>query len=695
MSKAQSQKLSLAAHETIPLDKLEIHEDNVRKPAGDDTAIADLAADIAARGLLQSVSVRPILDDAGQETGRYGIQAGSRRFRALKLLVKQKKLTKNAPVPCLVKTDGFAEADSLAENTQRQALKPLDEFRAFKALSDKGHGEETIAAAFRVSTLVVRQRLANASPNILKAYERDEITIEQLMAYCLTGNHARQEQVFEALASYWNKGPDQIKRLLTEKSIPADDKRARFIGMEAYLAAGGPVERDLFSEAEEGYLADPDLLNRLVTEKLGLAAGGVRGEGWAWVEHAIDFPWNHRRECRAIAPVTPALNEDESAEYDSLSQELDEYEGIREDDHSEEDRKRIAEIEAELAGYYARAAVYSDEQKAKAGAFVSLDHDGTLLIERGYRRYADLVAEQRKAGAEEHPPAHNVSGVYERESDDTGARYETGEPGAPAPDDDNADLPDKLLTELTAYHSLGLRNSLADNHCTAYLAVLHALTLRLFYRNSTESCLQIEARDTLVPAFPGLGEFKAAQAIAARHDAFQKLLPGQESALWDFLRTLNEDKQRELFAHCVGLTVNALHEAFARSNKRRHALQLGEAVNLDMGVQGFVTRAENYLGRITKQQILDTIAEAKGQDTADLLAGLKKKEMAAEAERLLADTGWLPEPLRTPAALEPEESEATRFRPSSRMTPKCCKRRNDAHAAQEEEKPPKKAESGA
>ena len=86
------------------------------------------------------------------------------------------------------------------KTSQRQALTPLDEFRAFKAMADKGHGEETIAAAFRVSTLAVRQRLrlANASPVILKAYEDDEISLEQLMAYCVTDDHARQEQVFEA-----------------------------------------------------------------------------------------------------------------------------------------------------------------------------------------------------------------------------------------------------------------------------------------------------------------------------------------------------------------------------------------------------------------------------------------------------------------------------------------------------------------
>lgn len=106
-------KLALTAPQTIPLDKLSVHEANVRQiEAG--VSIESLAADIARRGLLQSLSVRPVLDDTGQETGRYAVQAGGRRLRALQMLVKQKRLAKNAPVPCIVRTEGFAEADSLA-----------------------------------------------------------------------------------------------------------------------------------------------------------------------------------------------------------------------------------------------------------------------------------------------------------------------------------------------------------------------------------------------------------------------------------------------------------------------------------------------------------------------------------------------------------------------------------------------------
>jgi ParB family chromosome partitioning protein len=645
-------KIALTAPQTIPLDKLALHDGNVRQiRAG--VSIESLAADIARRGLLQSLSVRPVLDDAGEKTGKYAVQAGGRRLRALQLLVKQKKLAKNAPVPCIVRTEGFVEADSLAENTEREALHPLDQFRAFAALREKGEGEETIAAAFGVSAAVVKQRLklANASPLLLKAYEDDEISLDQLMAFCLADDHKRQEEVWAALKAHWNKGPAEIRRMLTERTVQADDRRAVFIGAEAYKAAGGIIIRDLFDEDEGGYLQDVPLLERLVGEKLAAEAETIRAEGWAWIEAAVDFPWNHHRDFRVLKPISPALNEQEEEEHEQLTQELDELESVADDDLAPEDGERIAAIKAKLAEFDARSAVYSDEQKAKAGAFVSLNDDGALFVERGYRRLTDIAAE-----AQDRPASGSACGD-DGGSDEGSIAYEPGEPeDAAGPvaqnDDDSAELPDKLLTELTAYHSLGLRNAMASDHRIAQLAVLHVLTLKLFYRYAGDSCLQIEARDSLVPAFAGLGEFKAAKEILARHEAFEKLLPESETEVWDALLELDSDTQDALFAHCAGLTVNALHEGYARSNKRRHALQLAQALELDMGCQGFTTTAANYLGRIKKQQILETVAEVKGEQTAELLADHKKKEMAAEAERLLAGTGWLPEPLRTPVPLE-------------------------------------------
>ena len=128
----KQQKITLSASRDIPFNKLLLSQSNVRHiKAG--VSIEELAEDIARRTLLASLTVRPVLDENGTETGMFEIPAGGRRFRALELLVKQKRLNRTAPVPCIIRTDGLAEEDSLAENIQRAPLHPLDQFRAVRS----------------------------------------------------------------------------------------------------------------------------------------------------------------------------------------------------------------------------------------------------------------------------------------------------------------------------------------------------------------------------------------------------------------------------------------------------------------------------------------------------------------------------------------------------------------------------------
>jgi ParB family transcriptional regulator, chromosome partitioning protein len=103
-------KITLSASRNIPFSKLVLSQSNVRR-VKTAVSIEDLAEDIARRTLLQSLSVRAVLDAEGQETGMFEVPAGGRRYRALELLVKQKRMTKTQPVPCVVRTDGLAERE--------------------------------------------------------------------------------------------------------------------------------------------------------------------------------------------------------------------------------------------------------------------------------------------------------------------------------------------------------------------------------------------------------------------------------------------------------------------------------------------------------------------------------------------------------------------------------------------------------
>ena len=348
----------------------------------------------------------------------FEVPAGGRRFRALELLVKQKRMNKTQPVPCIVRTDGLAEEDLLAENVQRAALHPLDQFRAFQILREKGLSEEDIAARFFVHPTVVKQRLklAAVSTKLLDVYAEDGMSLEQLMAFTVTNDQARQEQVWEALARSSNREPFYIRRQLTEGAVRAADKRAQFVGVGTYEAAGGAVMRDLFEHDDGGWLQDPALLDRLVIEKLQGEAETLRGEGWKWIAVAPDFPYGHTVALRRLHGESIGLTVEDRASREALSAELDglEQEYAEADELPEEVDQRVGELETALEAFDMRPVVYDPAEIARAGVFVSIDSDGDLRIERGYvRREDESPVELVEDGDVDAPGASAQNGAVE------------------------------------------------------------------------------------------------------------------------------------------------------------------------------------------------------------------------------------------------------------------------------------------
>jgi ParB family chromosome partitioning protein len=566
----------------------------------------------------------------------------------LELLVKQKRLAKTAPVPCVVREGGIAEEDSLAENVQRAPLHPLDQFRAFLALREKGQSEEEIAAAFFVSVNVVKQRLklASVSPALLDVYAEDGITLDQLMAFTVSGDHDRQEQVFERLKASYDKQPYVIRRMLTEGAVRASDKRAQFVSVEAYVEAGGTVLRDLFQGDDGGWLQDVALLNRLVAGKLEREAQAVRAEGWKWIEVAPDFAYGHGFGLRQLRGETVQLTPDEQSARDVLQAEYDRLEeaNAEADELSEEADQRLAEIETALAAFDERPMTFDPAEIIRAGAFVSIDGAGRLRVERGYVRPEDETPIETEADAS----------TDDRENTEAQSEPEVGAHSDPAlaePDEDEGlkPLPDRLMTELTAHRTLALRHALGDQPDVAFLAALHALCVKGFYRYALDSCLEIDLNSVGLDAQAvGLNDSALAESLRRRHQAWIAALPGEPTKLWDALAAFDTDSRQALFAHCVSLSINAVFETHNRRPRAlTHADRLAKALSLDMVAAGWSPTIENYLGRVTKARILGAVREAKGEGAAELIDHLKKGEMAEKAQELLAGSGWLPEPLRT------------------------------------------------
>jgi len=654
----KTKKISLAATRDIPFNKLVLSQANVRT-VKTGVSIGELAEDIARRGLLQSLCVRPVIGADGVETGMYEVPAGGRRYRALELLVKDKRLARTAPVPCIVREEGIAEEDSLAENTQREALHPVDQFRAFKALIDKGLTEEEIAARFFVTAAVVKQRLrlASVSEKLIGFYIAEEMTLDQLMAFTLTADHARQEQVWESLQQGWNKQAYYIRRLLTEGAVSGSDRRAVFVGIAAYEQAGGAVTRDLFEDDNGGWLEDAALLDRLAEEKLKAEAEQLAEEGWKWIAAAIDFPYGHKQGLRRIPGETVEMTAEEEATRAALAEEYDrqEAEYADADELPEEIDQRLGEQEEMIEALDDRPVQYDPADIARAGIFVSLDRDGSLYIERGYVR------------PEDEAPAAADGGTEHENADETGSRVVVITVGGEAADSDDEPedagirpLSDRLVTELTAQKTVTLGAELAQHPDIALTAVIHALTLGTLYQFAgDETCLQIRVtppnlRELIDPkATPGVEYLDRDRADWSHR------LPEKPAELWPWCLAQPRDNLLDLLAFVAGNLVDATQRGHERAGnpRPRHGHALSRAVDLDMAAAGWKPTGDNYLGRVPKAHILEAVREGKGEASAQLIDHLKKGEMVKEAERLLADSGWLPEPLR-PAAPDDGDGDA-------------------------------------
>lgn len=617
----------------IPLEQLTFSKDNVRQ-IEPDRQVQALADSIARRSMLQSLSVRPVLDDQGVETGMYEVPGGGRRLRALKLLAKQKRLAHDVPVPCIVKTTGLAVEDSLAENNDREQLHPLDQFRAFAEMIEQGKSIDDTAAAFGVTPAVVRQRLrlAKASPLLLRAYAADDMSLEHLMAFCVTDDHARQEQVWDAL-HHRPYGAHQIKNMLTENTVAADDKRALFVGIKAYEAAGGTILRDLFDEEESGWLQDVPLLMRLMDEKLEAARAEILTQGWKWAEAAVEFPHSTTmglsRIPFATTPETQALDE----ELDRLHDEQDQLAEIDDDELTSKQKKRLAALEGRITEIENTPPAFAPEDVARAGVRISIRRDGAIGYDYGLVRPEDL--QQEMADGDD---ADGLAGGDETQPEEDGRKP----------------LADRLVQDLTSYRTVALRDAMAQNYDVAVIALLHAMCLSHFHYMSSGTCLQVSVRREFPTHADGLADWQATKNVEARHKHFQQILPRHDRHLWDALMQMDQPTLKQLFAHCVSLTVNAVREPH---NRRPHAIhhadQVAHALQLDMHEAGWTSTAANLFTRMTKSQILEAVGEAKGPDAVELIEALKKDQMAKEAERLIEGSGWLPLPLRCAEVAEP------------------------------------------
>ena len=627
--------------QTIPLNKLVASKRNVRRQS-DPLADAQLKADLQGRGLLQNL----VVTVAAKPKGSFAVEAGGRRLAALKALAADGALPKDHGVPCLVLTDSGTDAAeaSLAENFQRLAMNPADECLAFQALIELGSDVDGIARRFGLTTRFVegRLRLANLAPVVFEALGRGEISLDIAKAYAVTADRERQALVFEQMArSYSSPHPDSIRRMMTQATVSGADPRARFVGEDAYLAAGGRVERDLFSDEASARWLDVAILERLATEKLDAAAATTATEtGLAWVRPSLDehVGWERTEGLRRLVLDAPEPTDDEKVEIERLEAEATDCQGVLEDEEATDEERaaadtRLDEIESRISALAEKPPVLAPEQRETAGTFLVLGRDGVPRLHSAF--YAERA---------ETPPEPAVG--------DAAA-------GEPAETDKPAALSQRLVEELAMQRrDILAAHVAADPDFALDLAIFLMADQQTGYRSERVGSSLRAAK----PQDPVIG-FKTPDAAASierdrQLAALDRSWADGESlaARFDAFRQLPPDARAAWLGVLVAGTLEASANLPGQHLCRFHD-HLAGLLGIDAAAWWRPT-ATGYFDRVTKPVMFDALRDVGGPVLAARYVSSKKADLAATCEKIFsgdfigevevkaAAVAWVPDAMR-------------------------------------------------
>jgi len=637
---------------TIPLKKLLPSPRNVRRDT-DEQADLQLKADIEARGLLQNLVVAP----ARKPRGSFTVEAGGRRLRALKALADEGKLGPAHEVACLVIGGGAAmtQEASLAENFQRLAMNPADECLAFGQLIEQGADVEGIARRFGLTVRFVegRLRLSALAPAVFEALGAGEITLDVAKAYAATPDRERQAWVFEQIGrGYSGAHPDSIRRMMTQATASATDRRARFVGEEAYVAAGGRIERDLFSEDQATRWLDVPLLERLAAEKLDtLAADAAAANGLAWVRPTLDnwIGHGHLAGLHHVPVEAEPLSEQEEARVEALEAEIHALAPTVDDESVTDEDREAAEAEIQSRNEAIRAIIdkpplLEPEVRAAAGTFLLLGDNGQPRLHTSfYQEQAPDEDEEDEADPGRSPAQVDLSAG--------------GRPGAAIPA--KPLLSQRLKEEL----SMQRRDILA---ATVAAAPDLALDLAIFLMvdpidgyTSERSGSSLFARHPTDPVLDfRTPEAPATITLARMSEALDRSWAAYDTRAerFDAFRALGDEARAAWLAHAVARTLEASLGGGEAGGCAFHD-HLAQLLEIDVA-QWWRPRGVTWFDRVPKALALEALTDVGGPAFAARYAKTKKAELSEACERIFAGEfvgevevkqaalAWVPEPMR-------------------------------------------------
>ncbi len=267
----------------VALSELSIDPANVRKAGRG--AEPEFAESIKVKGIIDPLVVRP--------NGKgFLVTNGSKRFDALLFLKKKGEkangtvIDDSYQVPVTVRDEDEAAAreTSLMANIH-SPMHPVDRFEAFAQLIQDGATVDDIAKRYVMKVPEVRQALSLAAiaPEIRKAWREGKIDGEAAEAYAQTQDLQHQVRIFTKLKS---RAGDAWA--INNEVVGANQRDVsqllKFVGQEAYEAAGHHVNHSLFDDDERNPIAIDNVpaLKAMAAKKLEDECERLKKEGWGW-----------------------------------------------------------------------------------------------------------------------------------------------------------------------------------------------------------------------------------------------------------------------------------------------------------------------------------------------------------------------------------------------------------------------------
>jgi ParB family chromosome partitioning protein len=665
-------------NQSVKLSKLRLSASNVRTAPDAALMIEPFAADLEARGVLQNLLVTPV----ARSRGMFEVFDGGRRLRALNLLVERGLIDPDqydVPVRVLKGNDAELTETSLAVSFHHLKLSPTEECRAFQHFLAGSTDIDAVAKRFGVTRRFIdgRLRLADLAEPIFTALAENRITLDMAKAYASTASHEAQLSTWTTYGSMSHYNADSIRRIIANDMMRADDPVALLVGAEAYEAAGGVIERDLFSDAREKW-RHPEIARGLAAAIMEAEATRIGAErGLAWIRpvasHSI---WDATRNLYKITLPEQPMTLAEAERAEQIEQRMGELHDAMQDEDLAEDAFAVMETEldalaAELEALDNRPVFMPPELASRVGAFLTLAQNGTMLLNESYYSETPITvtvvepdpvdgdAEGGHGDDEGEGDAEAVSDPVIKAptfrieegttTTSTGSTPKEIDPDTAAPG--GKALSQVLLDQLAVQRRDVLGAALIANPGLALDYMLFAMVDGRTMGGSGDGTTISASRPQDPVMSNNVPASRARDYLAEVHDGLDTSwgVPGGKVERFEAFRALGDEAKSAWLAWIVATSLEAKENY---SSHTQNPLQNRLATILEVDVASWWRpTSENFFDRVSKGSLISLLHEVGGPALSSRHATEKKPEVSASCQKLFAGEAIV-EPAIKEAALQ-------------------------------------------